>query len=310
MLYGGNADVARAAALLDLSGLTLLRQREAVYDDTTGERIFLMTSRDGRAWKATPREIAFLAGKSLKWFDYPYGDPGDPAEKDDKGNIVKEKREGVVGYVGPIRDALQVPIETLKVGHCYFSLPQVACNNYTWQQYRSLQALVPLLFQTNITDGQTDELRAKFLAHSLVPRKLAILDTTGGSVRLRVHYEYKYDMTEADGLTDWWLSRLQRKKSQMDTVILFHICFQCYQTAMSYYEQAYHPLFHGDSKQDVIRDAIQGEVGTVNTIMKYAGYSEQQQVYDSYLPFVLDILNTMTKEAKEIECMNSKNKKR
>ena len=40
---------------------------------------------------------------------------------------------------------------------------------------------------------------------------------------------------------------------------------------------------------------------TVNTIMKYAGYAEQQQVYDSNLPFIFDILNTMTKEAKELE---------
>jgi hypothetical protein len=42
--------------------------------------------------------------------------------------------------------------------------------------------------------------------------------------------------------------------------------------------------------------------------MKYAGYAEQQQVYDSNLPFVLDILNTMTKEAKDIEEMNAKYK--
>ena len=55
---------------------------------------------------------------------------------------------------------------------------------------------------------------------------------------------------------------------------------------------------------------MQGEVGTINTIMKYAGYAEQQQVYDSNLPFVLDILNTMTKEAKEIEKMNAKIKKK
>ena len=57
-----------------------------------------------------------------------------------------------------------------------------------------------------------------------------------------------------------------------------------------------------------MHDALQGEVGTVNTIMKYAGYAEQQQVYDSNLPFIFDILNTMTKEAKEIEEMNAKYK--
>ena len=59
-----------------------------------------------------------------------------------------------------------------------------------------------------------------------------------------------------------------------------------------------------------MRDALQDEVGTINTVMKYAGYSEQQQVYDSNLPFVLDILNTMAKEAKEIEKMNARIKKK
>ena len=59
-----------------------------------------------------------------------------------------------------------------------------------------------------------------------------------------------------------------------------------------------------------MRDALQGEVGTINTVMKYAGYAEQQQVYDSNLPFVLDILNTMTREAKEIEKMNAKVKRK
>ena len=65
-------------------------------------------------------------------------------------------------------------------------------------------------------------------------------------------------------------------------------------------------LFEGGGKHGPMNDALQGEGGTVNTIRKYSGYSEQQQVYDSNLPFVLDILNTMTKEAKEIEAMNAK----
>ena len=91
---------------------------------------------------------------------------------------------------------------------------------------------------------------------------------------------------------------------------MFHICFQIYHTSVLYYEKAYPLLFQDGGKNDPMRDALQGEVGTINTIMKYAGYAEQQQVYDSNLPFVLDILNTMTKEAKEIEAMNAKIKKK
>ena len=90
------------------------------------------------------------------------------------------------------------------------------------------------------------------------------------------------------------------------TSVLFHICFQTYQTALTYYAEAYPLLFSDGGKRDPMRDALQGEVGTINTIMKYAGYAEQQQVYDSNLPFVLDILNTMTKEAKDIEQMNAR----
>ena len=79
---------------------------------------------------------------------------------------------------------------------------------------------------------------------------------------------------------------------------------------LTYYAASYPLLFDSGGKNDQMRDALTGEVGTINTIMKYAGYAEQQQVYDSNLPFVLDILNTMTKEAKEIERMNARIKKK
>ena len=180
-----------------------------------------------------------------------------------------------------------------------FALPQVACNNLTWQQYRSLQAIAPQLFAEGISEDQALELQSQFLAHILTPRSLALLDTTGGSIRIRPHYEYRYNSEQAEGLSKFW-------KKQLKDQTLFHICFQCYQTALTYYAASYPLLFDSGGKNDQMRDALTGEVGTINTIMKYAGYAEQQQVYDSNLPFVLDILNTMTKEAKEIEKMNRK----
>jgi len=201
-----------------------------------------------------------------------------------------------------MRDALILPRDTMKVGRRVFALPQVACNNLTWQQYRSLQAIAPQLFSEGLSEQQVLDLQAQFLAHSLVPRSLALLDTTNGSIRFRPHYEFCYNTSQAEGLVGFW-----RKHAEGT---LFHICFQCYQTALTYYAATYPLLFSGDEKKDAMRDALSGEVGTINTIMKYAGYAEQQQVYDSNLPFVLDILNTMTKEAKEIERMNYKIKKK
>lgn len=302
MRYGGHADVARVEGLLAMLGLEVCRRDTATYS-TDGESVYQLCDKEGNIWTVTARELSQMALQTMAWFDWPYGDPGEKEETDEKGAIVKARREPVTGYVSQMRDAMILPMETIKVGRKHFSLPQVACNNLTWQQYRALQNIAPQLFQEGIDDATTLDLQAQFLAHCLVPRSLAILDTAGGSIRIRPHWEYRYNADQAESMVKFW----KRQKAGS----LFHIVFQTYQTALTYYSTAYPLLFGGDSgKSDQMRDALQGEVGTINTIMKYAGYAEQQQVYDSNLPFVLDILNTMAKEAKEIEKMNSKIKKR
>ena len=329
--YGGNPDVARAAAVLTLLKLKIengkLKVDAPQYDARTGEPVYYLTDGDGNVFVTTPRQLAHMAKQALPWFDFPYGDPGKEAVKDEKGNVIEEAVAPVRGYVSNMRDALILQEEEVIVSSfrfqvsgfkwlgrilhsslftLHFSLPRFACNNLTWQQYRSLQAIAPQLFKEDNTEDETLDLWAQFLAHCLVPRSLALLDTSGGSIRFRPHWEYTYDSVRAEGLVAWW----RRRMGQPQVPILFHICFQAYQTALTYYAQAYPLLFNGSDKSDQMKDALQGEVGTINTIMKYAGYSEQQQVYDSNLPFVLDILNTMAKEAKEIEKMNAKIKRK
>lgn len=334
--YGGNPDVSRAAACLALLDVKCEKAKnEKSTSVLTGESIYILRSADGRKWTVTPREISYIAKKDMPWFDYPYGDPGEKAEHDKNGNVIKERREPVSGYVSPMRDAMVLPVEKLRVeGSALwivgekrslwrrfyaisssifnlsktFALPRVACNNLTWQQYRSLQAIVPQLFSDGVSEADTLHMQAQFLAHCLAPRSFAILDTIGGSIRLRPHWEYKYNAEQAEELVRWWEKRLSAPSSQLPT--LFHIIFQVYQTSMQYYSAVYPLLFQDSGKTDPLRDALTGEVGTINTVMKYAGYAEQQQVYDSDLPFVFDILNTMTKEAKEVEKMNTKIKKK
>lgn len=308
MRYGGNANMARVAALLMLVCGEGTSARVLQEDGRTGETVYVLTDASGCQWKTTARELAFMAEKGMKWFDYPYGDPGEDAVKDDKGKVIKESRPAVRGYVSAMRDAMVLPEEYVKMGRRWFALPQVAGSNLTWQQYRSLQAIAPRLFAAGQDDSLIALLQAQFLAHILVPRSFALFDTAGGSIKVRPHYEYRYDMARADELVRWWEKRLADDEN---AAVLFHICFQVYQTALTYYAAVYPVLFSGDGgKADPLRDALTGEVGTVNTVMKYAGYSEQQQVYDSNLPFVFDILNTMTKEAKEIERVNARIKKK
>jgi len=311
MRYGGNADVARTAALLVLLGLEVRGKEPSAgsHDAVTGEAVYTLRDGDGQPWKVTPRELSQLAKAVLPWFDFPYGDPGMEAVKDEKtGKVVKEAVDPVRGYVSQMRDALILPEETVSIRGSRFALPQVACNNLTWQQYRSLQAISPQLFHEGLAEDQVADLQAQFLAHCLVPRSLALLDTSGGSIRIRPHWEYRYDTTRAEGLAGFWRKALRKQGGT--AAVLFHISLQAYQTALVYYAAAYPLLFSDDSKGNRMQDALQGEVGTINTVMKYAGYAEQQQVYDSNLPFVLDILNTMAKEAKQIEAMNARIKKK
>ncbi len=110
-------------------------------------------------------------------------------------------------------------------------------------------------------------------------------------------------------MVPYWKKVLTRN-GNMEGAVLFYICFQVYQTALEYYSISYPLLFGGNGKHDQLKDALTGEVNTINAVMMEANYTNQQEVYDSNVTFILDILNTMAKKAKEIERMNAKIKKK
>ena len=231
-----------------------------------------------------------------------------------------------------MNDAMILPISEVIVRGCkvfppdsrlwlgrHFALPQVACMNISWQQYRALQNIVPGIFDSEASDIQRVELQSQFLAHMLVPRSLSLLNNSNNTIKVMPHYEYVYNADRAEALVGYWRrafrkenARIGRRYSnicQYGVNVLFHICFQAFQTALVYYNNIYPDLF-SHKQGGAYRDALAGEASTINSIMKYASYTDQQSVYDSNLPFVLDILNTMVKEAKEIEKMNAKIKRK
>lgn len=302
--YGGNPDAARCAALLSLCGLAV--KCGAGTDAATGEDVYILRGTDRRLCTVTPRQLAYLARTALPWFDYPYGDPGIREEKDETGRVVREGREGVRGLVNPDtgnwHDAMELTEETVCVGGHTFALPQVALNNLTWHQYRALQAIAPQLFAEGVTGDVAIGLQAQFLAYCLVaeqPEKEKPDDAFHPS------HVFRYQAERAEASVPFW--KKQISASLEDGIVLFHVCFQVYQTAMqNYYPAVYPLLFDAGGKSESLHTALSGEVGTINAIMKYAGYSDQQQVYDTNLPIVFDILNAMTKEAKQVEEMNRK----
>ncbi len=297
--YGGNPDVARAAALMTLCGLSPV---ETAKNNDYGETVYHLRGSNGELFSTTARELSYYAKQALPWFDFPYGDQGEKEVTDDRGKVIKERRSGVSGYVSPMRDAMILPQTEIEIDGALFSLPQAACNNLTWEQYRALQVIVPQLFSN--LDGDVSatavlDMQTQFMAHCLVPAQVSI-DIND---RFSPPHTFKYNSQRAEQTIPFWRVQLPCCPT------LFHICFQAYQTALSYYYAAY-PLLFSDGKTDTMRDALQGEVDTINAIMMEAKYTNQQEVYDSNMPFIFGILNTMAKKAHEIEKMNAKIKKK
>ena len=300
MRYGGNADVARAAGLLAVCGLTVEGSEPA--DSRTGESIYRLKDQDGQTWTATARELAHLARQTMPWFDWPYGDQGDKEERDEQGKVIRERREGHPGYVNQNqqdwRDAMVLTEETVEVAGVTFALPQGACSNITWHQYRSLQAIAPQLWQDGLTDDEARSLHAQFLAYILVPAP-ATADTGD---RFHTKPSFRYDAERAEASVAFWEEQL----NGADAPVLFHICFQIWQTAVANFYPSVFPLLFGGGKSDPLHTALTGETDTINAVMKYQGYSSPEQVYNTELPIILGTLNTMSKEAKEIEKIKRK----
>lgn len=329
MRYGGNADVARCAGLLAVCELTVVGREPA--DTRTGESIYRLKDQNGQTWTVTARELAHLARETMPWFDWPYGDQGDKEERDEQGKVIRERREGHLGYVHPNqqdwRDAMVLSEETVEVAGVTFALPQGACSNITWHQYRSLQAIAPQLWQDGLTDNEARSLRAQFLAYILVPAPPKA--DTGD--RFHTKPSFRYDAERAEASVAFWEEQLRgeslelrvessdRKGSAVahqpsaisrQPSLLFHICFQVWQTAVANFYPSVFPLLFGGGKSDPLHTALTGETDTINAVMKYQGYSSPEQVYNTELPIILGTLNTMSKEAKEIEKMNAKIKRK
>jgi len=356
MRYGGNADVARAAALLavitaDQGGYTVSRGDT---DPRTGEQQYVLSTplpQQGGAggWVFTARELAHLARETMPWFDFPYGDQGDKEERDEQGKVIRERREGHPGYVHPNkqdwRDAMVLQEETVEVAGVTFALPQGACSNITWHQYRSLQAIAPQLWQDGLTNDEARSLHAQFLAYILVPASPKA--DTGDRFHTKPSFRYDAERAEAS-VAFWektlsqplpvmersdyhktWFGRWSRRKDDLpypqqdillpalqgrgrgeglsvDGLTLFHICFQVWQTAVANFYPSVYPLLFGGGKSDPLHTALTGETDTINAVMKYQGYSSPEQVYNTELPIILGTLNTMSKEAKEIEKIKRK----
>jgi len=163
--------------------------------------------------------------------------------------------------------------------------------------------MTDLTYEQNINMQATAEDPVKFLAHALVPRRWAWTERIGDSFRIRLHRSYEYSSATAEETEAY----LTKHKTNKLLPLLHAIILQWMQSCMMYYKQQFPDLFRPSDKEGKHNPLI-ATVGTINAVMKYAGYSRQQEVFESNAISVLEILNTMAKEAHEIEKMTPKKK--
>lgn len=89
---------------------------------------------------------------------------------------------------------------------------------------------------------------------------------------------------------------------------MFPVMVQYFQSVQEFYARMYPELFTPSGKKNASHNPVKIEVEMVNNIMKYQGFDDYDAVYDSEAVRILGIMNSMAKEAKEIEKMNQKYK--
>lgn len=234
------------------------------------------------------------------------------------------ERPGVLDWVDELvgkkgRGGLtQLPIDTITVGKRLWRLPSALITSITYEQYTNAQQLMQAVWGlaeqvrseqrrilADVSSNEKDitiqdklasleptmielqRYRAQLLSHLLVPATKGV--------------EYKSE--DAEERIDFFLKHIDEHPYLLDILI------QHLQSCLGVYKTQFPDLFSGDGKDSDTIPMV-SEVNTINAIMKWQGYQEQQKVFDSNAIFIFSILNSMTKEAKAIEEANAKMKTR
>lgn len=209
----------------------------------------------------------------------------------------------------------QLPFEHVTVGGRKYKAPDAQMMNLTYEQYGNAQRylmafwnasrLVDSLRKNGASteallnaESQALGFRAGFLAHMYVPGSWRIFDQRGGMTRFKPSRVYSYSSDEAERHVDAFRTAPSW---------LFDVTYQLFQSSLALYKKDFEHLFK-EYEDENGKSALVMEIDTVNAVMKYAGYTDQQVVYDSNVGFIFGFLNSMSHEAKQIEEMNNKMK--
>lgn len=260
------------------------------WNEERGVREIELIPRTGRKWDRVKRKD--VRDKHSAWVSLP--------EWTDR--VIKETKflEAPFGTDENTGDGLmEIPAKEVKIGGIRYKLPSALITDLTFEQYTNMEA-------------QTDD-AAIFLSYAIVPSRWAWTERVGESWRFRLHRTFEYNSKVAEEVEKRFRKAIDKTaKNGNDALfiqVLHKICLQHLQSCMRYYARQFPDLFRDSGKREK-REPLIATVGTMNAVMKYNGYTRQQEVFDSNAIFILEILNTMAKEAHEIEKMNAKIKKK
>lgn len=284
---------------------------------------------------ATRQDMVAILSNELKFLEFPTGG------KDEKTEV---QYEGLV----------QLPNETIRIGHKTFKLPEPLITNLTYEQYNNVQKLSQLTFnlteqlrngiesleksgqrlekarqsleakrvagadcrsqlrklkiceqemhglikQVNDTSKELHKNRSRVVSHLITSRKLQFVSGNGLGTHIDIHWTWPYSAEMAERRTKYI--------SKHAPVWLYDVLQQNLQSCLSVYKEQFPDLFSGGDDDGSNKLPLISEMDSINAVMKWQGYKEQQNVYDTNAVLVFSILNSMTKEAKAIEEANAK----
>ena len=210
---------------------------------------------------------------------------------------------------------VQLPFAYKWVAGRRYKAPEYRMTDVTYEQYGNAQRYLAAywdcqaLCESMLKNGasrkaihrarsQELDARAGFLAHLYISPSFQLTDSRHHGTRLSLQRVYHYDSERAER---------NKRRFRMASKYLFDLTVWYFQSCLQEYSEDFPHLFKSHGGPDG-KNAIVMEVGTVNAVQKYAGYTVQQDVYDTNAIFVFDILNSMQHEAEEIDKLNRKTK--
>lgn len=195
-----------------------------------------------------------------------------------------------------------------------FKSPETLMVNVTYEQYGNAQRFLveywELMQQAEelISEkdkckelkevyAKADKSKAHFLSTMLCPPSIQTYVTDESGTYKSNREVWIYNANQAD--ENAYL--FKGKKCN----VLFEIMVQYVQSCLGYYKEAFPDLFTSH-KGNNNKDFLVMEADNINGIKKYAGFRNYQDIYNSNMFFIFGVMNNMCKEAKEIEEMNKK----